>query len=495
MAQARGTPATPLLTLCDIVNGELRVAWWQPPAAAVVAETTEWAVEWRAPHWWRARRSRIVRPAAPKTAVKVEPPVAALAVRVQAFAGRRASGWSQSGRAAAGRLVAASVGCDGGGGVVLLLRAVCIGGAGGRASAAGGEVEPAVPWPAAAVGPSLTLSLRVDGGGAPAGVASVRALVRIGERAGPVLPARALPVRPPAPAPMVMEVLITLTVEEADEGGFGRARGVSGGGGRGGGVGGCGGELSEAMLSFIGPTVASAAAGVGDAPGAGRGGVRVWVGMALVLRPAGDRACRGGAVWSDRAVVKHVASGSSLVGMVHGVVGGVVGGVSGLRDGVVGGVASLAELATTATSWSLDTAHAWTHALTAGGRRDVIREVESARGPMLPPPPPAEHDACAACLRIVAAAAAAAEPATPSSLPATVPASTAGQVAVAAAAGHEAARFALRRRRHHCRHCGGSFCADHLRWRHRLDPQVYRGGPGAAAGVRGLCAGAGAGGL
>ena len=46
-----------------------------------------------------------------------------------------------------------------------------------------------------------------------------------------------------------------------------------------------------------------------------------------------------------------------------------------------------------------------------------------------------------------------------------------------AAAAAEGGRFGISRRRHHCRHCGGAFCAAHLKWRAPLQHKYSGVGP------------------
>mmetsp|Transcript_35523 Transcript_35523/g.118780 ORF Transcript_35523/g.118780 Transcript_35523/m.118780 type:complete len:577 (+) Transcript_35523:572-2302(+) len=153
-----------------------------------------------------------------------------------------------------------------------------------------------------------------------------------------------------------------------------------------------------------------------------------------------------------------VAAGGAMALDAPGAVAAAAAAAGGVVGGVVGGVSSLGELATTAASWSLDAAHAWSHALAAGGRRDVLEGGSNGDAlalRVLPPPPPHSHaEACTACVRAA------------SQLPLDE-----------AAAAAEGGRFGISRRRHHCRHCGGAFCAAHLKWRAPLQHKFSGVGP------------------
>jgi len=342
-----GHPAGPVLTVCDVTNNELRVAWWQPPSAA---EPTEWLVEWRAPNWWRPRRQRIRLPALAEFITALEPAELSLIVRVQAFSGRRASEWSRTGRAIRGPVVAATLGlCSDGGSASVRLRlslvsagAAVNGGACNTvdAATAAGGAGPGVGSSGDAATHVAALSLQVAAGSNPA---RVRVSVR---------PSSAAPLPPPPPPPAATEVLVTLTAEEVVRSIQLASRAASSSGGP-----------SDAMLAFISPTLDDETHE--REPGeeeAWRGGtrVRVRVGLALVRRREGEaRPVPPSGIASGALVgLNPAAGGAALVGLVNGMVlglkGGFAGGVHGLRDGVVGGVQSLGELATTAASWVRD---------------------------------------------------------------------------------------------------------------------------------------------
>lgn len=481
----------------------MSLAWAQPDAPTPATQHSEWIVEWKSPHWWRWRRRRLPLPAAPELIVEIEPSLSFLMVRVQAVAGRRTSEWSPIGRATAGQLVKTTVSVLNVDGAIavhlgLLVRSdseirkmSCEGlptaaGVAHESSAAKQEVE--------AHHQPVSVRLRVEStcitSTQPTEPVHVVALVQ---------PYR-IPWTPPTPC--ATEVLVSLSTEETTPNAQSRREGQrysmpSSSDSD---------HLSDAMLAFIAPTVdpittlGKSALVDGTIAGAvdglrlqtGRSGVRVRVSLAMVTR-SGSASMSvprvGGPI--DSAMMPRVKSGAALMGLVNGLVGGmvggVVGGVSGLRDGVVDGVVSLGELATTAASWSIDIAHVWSHTLSAGGRRDVIREVEAARGPLPPPPPPASADACIACLRAASAAPIEAAQQTTSLHPSTASASASarplpdgiGSIDERQLTARETARFTMRRRRHHCRHCGGSFCAEHLRWRRRLDHKFSGIGPAA----------------
>ncbi|KAL1504977.1 hypothetical protein AB1Y20_008743 [Prymnesium parvum] len=157
-------------------------------------------------------------------------------------------------------------------------------------------------------------------------------------------------------------------------------------------------------------------------------------------------ACGGGEGEAQKGLL---ACTSSAVGSTLRGLGRAVGG-------------TFSELAGSAVEASIDSALVLGHAVLRGGRRDVIMEREAwqarrtrplppALSPLSPPrprPPP---------LRT---------PQAPK--PSAPPFAYAEQCEGCVAAGEPAPTFGLARHRHHCRHCGGSFCADHLRWRCRL---------------------------
>ena len=107
----------------------------------------------------------------------------------------------------------------------------------------------------------------------------------------------------------------------------------------------------------------------------------------------------------------------------------------------------VSEVITSTTSATIDSALALSaYATSVGGREDLLLEQFEMRkhAPRGAPPKPALAPHCAACVE--------------SGLRATD------------------AAFGLTRHRHHCAHCGGSFCAAHLRWRQRLDHKCAAAG-------------------
>ena len=98
-------------------------------------------------------------------------------------------------------------------------------------------------------------------------------------------------------------------------------------------------------------------------------------------------------------------------------------------------VGSARDLAQSAAAWSVDTTVAISHALLAGGRREFLLERDQKSKLLMPPPTHEKASICVACL---------------------------------AANGNDDAKFGLTRVRHHCNHCGSSFCSTHLRWRRNL---------------------------
>ena len=146
-----------------------------------------------------------------------------------------------------------------------------------------------------------------------------------------------------------------------------------------------------------------------------------------------------------RRVGSGVGGGLALVG------GGVAGGVSLVGSGVAGGALLVGGGVAACRGWRRRRVRRVAaggvggergqlgaravRRLKHGGVRDALPESDAARAalPPLSPPPPERAAECAACV----------------------------------AAGLDGA-FGLGRHRHHCRHCGRSFCGDHLRWRYRL---------------------------
>lgn len=94
---------------------------------------------------------------------------------------------------------------------------------------------------------------------------------------------------------------------------------------------------------------------------------------------------------------------------------------------------SVVQLAGSATEKTIDSALALGSVALTGGRRDVLLE-HYQRVPKPAPPPFAYGTECISCV----------------------------------ASGAENGTFGILRHKHHCRHCGGSFCADHVRWRYRM---------------------------
>ena len=147
----------------------------------------------------------------------------------------------------------------------------------------------------------------------------------------------------------------------------------------------------------------------------------------------------GAAVHSvERSVVGAVSgAGASVVGAVSGA-GAAVSGAGVLISNSVAGAGrgvgrGVGELAGSAALWSRDQAAAAAHLFESGGRTEQLADLGSAR--LLPAPPSFEDaDACRGCLS--------------ESDPNNV--------------------FSFTKKRHHCRHCGGSYCARHLRWRRTL---------------------------
>ena len=142
----------------------------------------------------------------------------------------------------------------------------------------------------------------------------------------------------------------------------------------------------------------------------------------------------------------NVAVTRGVGGALRSVGHGVAGGYAISSDAIAGvGVTvgrGVGELASVAAAWSVDTTLAVGEALSQGGRRDVLPEKVGHRPPPRPPPPHENARECHGC----------------------------------AAAGAADARFGFARRRDHCRHCGRSFCQQHLRWRHRLDHKIDKCG-------------------
>lgn len=117
--------------------------------------------------------------------------------------------------------------------------------------------------------------------------------------------------------------------------------------------------------------------------------------------------------------------------VVNGVLNSLVGGAKGLAHSAAGGAKDLAH---SAAAWSVDATVAISHALLTGGRRELLLERLHNSMPLIAPPMPEKASSCRGCL----------------------------------ADGVVDARFGLSRVRHHCNHCGGSFCSPHLRWRRVL---------------------------
>ena len=128
----------------------------------------------------------------------------------------------------------------------------------------------------------------------------------------------------------------------------------------------------------------------------------------------------GGGGGGDKEHTKVVVTAPTMVGSTLRTLGVAVRG-------------TVAQLAGSATERTIDSALALSNAALNGGRRDVLLERDQAV--VKPSLPPFAHvSECAGCLF----------------------------------SGAESASFGILRHKHHCRHCGQSFCADHLRWRYRM---------------------------
>jgi hypothetical protein len=138
-------------------------------------------------------------------------------------------------------------------------------------------------------------------------------------------------------------------------------------------------------------------------------------------------------------------------------VDGVARGVEHVRSSLL---LSVGEIAISAALRTLDAALAFRAMASHGGRQELLLEQfeSQRRRPRGAPPPPARAPRCSAC--------------------------------EAEGCTHAQASFGLTRHRHHCAHCGGSFCAPHVRWRRSVAHKFVT----TAAADKGAASGGGGGG-
>ena len=138
-------------------------------------------------------------------------------------------------------------------------------------------------------------------------------------------------------------------------------------------------------------------------------------------------------------------------------VDGVARGVEHVRSSLL---LSVGEIAISAALRTLDAALAFRAMASYGGRQELLLEQfeSQRRRPRGAPPPPARAPRCSAC--------------------------------EAEGCTHAQASFGLTRHRHHCAHCGGSFCAPHVRWRRSVAHKFVT----TAAADKGAASGGGGGG-